>query len=66
MKDINKVKNLLHELDIGFNEINPNYSTCTEIYLVEGHKNVGGYSGFYTLIRFNSETGKFVNIGAYE
>ena len=57
--DKDKVKELLTNLDVGFNEFDK------LIELEVGNKKVKGYVGFYTWFEFDTD-GKFVKMGIGE
>jgi len=61
MKDVDKLKRLLHGFNVGYK-----YSEKDNtIILEDGEKNIDGYIGFYTIFKFDRH-GKFVGVGAYE
>lgn len=57
--DREKLKNLLTEFGVGFEE-DDNCVTCET-----GHAKVGGYIGFFTVFEFDHD-GNFVSIGVGE
>ena len=59
MTDKDKLKALLEELGIGFDDAGE------DIVCEQGMEKVVGYSSFYTLFEFDKE-GKFVQMGAWE
>jgi len=62
MTDKEKLCNLLTEFGVEWRE-NPEGIKCGGY---NSYKKIEGYTGFYTLFTFEPETGKFINMGAWE
>ena len=63
--DFQKLKALLTEFGVGYEEIVPYDQNGYLIKCDQGHDKVGGYIGFFTCFEFCSG-GKFIQMGAYE
>jgi hypothetical protein len=65
MTDLDKLKTLLTEFGVGFEEDYDPQHIRTFIQCKEGFDKVRGYSLFYTLFEFDID-GNFTEMGAYE
>lgn len=61
MTDLEKLKALLTEFGVGFEEDKENHLVRCD----EGAEKVLGYAGFMTIFRFTAE-GLFIDMGAWE
>ena len=62
MTDYEKLKLLLTEFGVGFDESENEFKI---ISLIEGGTKVGGYTGFYVDYKF-SKDGKFIGVNIWE
>lgn len=63
MTDLEKLRSLFKEFEIGFTEEDREGKVTITAY--QGAKKIGGYMAFYTSFEFDPK-GKFLEMGAWE